>query len=288
MKQPLWVSVHGGHSGQFCCHATDTLDAVVQAYADRGFSWVGITEHAPPASDAFRYPDDVAAGLTAASMHRRFSEYIETCRRCQRRFADRITVYVGFESETYTGAIPFAQTLRETFRPDYVVGSIHHVDDMPFDTSPSDYRSAADAQGGVASLYLKYFDQQLEMIDALVPEVVGHFDLIRIFDADYPRRMGLPAVQARIRRNLERIRELGLILDFNLAALSKGASEPYLAAPILVQARDLGIAVVPGDDAHGVDTVGRHMTEGIKRLARLGFDTDWPVPIRRHRLRPRP
>ena len=47
MKDIASVSVHGGHSGQFCHHATDTLEEIIQQYIAKQFPWVGITEHAP-------------------------------------------------------------------------------------------------------------------------------------------------------------------------------------------------------------------------------------------------
>ena len=278
MHQPSWVSVHGGHSREFCSHAVDTLEDIISAYIARGYAWVGITEHMPPVSDAFRYPDEAALGLTAEAMYERFARYMTRCRQYQASYADRITIFVGFETEAYGAAIPFAKDLQRLFSPDYIVGSVHHVADMPMDTSAADYEAAAKALGGVEALYLRYFDEQLEMIEALTPAVVGHFDLVRLFDPDYGERLKRPAIQARIRRNLERIRDLGLILDLNLAALSKGATEPYLAEPILLQARELGIPVVPGDDAHNVHEVGRHMEDGIARLLRLGFDTCWSRP----------
>ncbi|MBI9081984.1 MAG: histidinol-phosphatase [Desulfobacterales bacterium] len=278
MHHPAWVSVHGGHSREFCAHAADTLDQMIGAYIDQGYAWVGITEHMPPVSDRFRYPDEVALGLTVEAMHQRFARYMALCRQYQARYADRITIFVGFETETYSGAIPFVKDLRKEFSPDYIVGSVHHVANMPIDTCPADYQAAAESLGGVEALYLHYFDEQLEMIDALAPAVVGHFDLVRIFDTDYGKRFRSPAIQARVRRNLERIRDLGLILDLNLAALSKGATEPYLTEPILLQARELGIPVVPGDDAHSIHAVGRHMDDGIARLMKLGFDTSWTRP----------
>ena len=42
------VSVHGGHSGEFCGHAVDSLSDVVQAYIDAGFRWVCLTERMAP------------------------------------------------------------------------------------------------------------------------------------------------------------------------------------------------------------------------------------------------
>jgi histidinol-phosphatase (PHP family) len=272
------VSIHGGHSGQFCNHGQDSLESVIQAYVDQGFAWVGLTEHMPPPDDRFLYPEERAAGLTAGAMAERFGRYVAEARRLQSAYADRIEILVGFETEDTTGAIELARRLIERYRPDYIVGSVHHVADIPFDYSQDAYRRAVAAAGGVAELYCRYFDRQHEMIRQLEPQVVGHFDLIRIFDADYSRNLALDPVQARLRRNLELVRQLDLILDCNVAALRKGAPEPYLSRPILEQARQMGIAVVPADDAHSAATVGLHIDAGIGLLKAVGFDGRWPRP----------
>jgi len=108
--------------------------------------------------------------------------------------------------------------------------------------------------------------------------VVGHFDIIRVFDPNYHTQLKKPDVQKRIKRNLKLIKKLNLIIDCNLRAFYSGASEPYPSRSILLQALDLGIAVVPGDDSHGVETVGLYVKEGIKILQDLGFDIKWRKP----------
>jgi histidinol-phosphatase (PHP family) len=272
------VSVHGGHSGQFCSHAVDDLAAVVAAYAAQGFAWVGLTEHMPPPEDRFLYPEEQKAGLDAAALMRRFAAYMAEARRLQRQWAPVLPIRVGFETEACSGALDLARHLISRFHPDYIVGSVHHVADIPIDFSPAVHAEAAERCGGLEELYLAYFDLQLEMIQALRPQVIGHFDLVRIFDPDYPRRIASAPVARRIVRNLEQVRKIGAVLDFNTAAWDKGAQEPYPAAAIRQQARRLGIALVPGDDSHGVATVGRHLDRAIALLAAEGFPTDWPMP----------
>jgi len=276
---PGFVSVHGGHSGEFCCHALDSLEDIVKAYIQKGFIWVGITEHMPPVADAFMYPDERAAGWDAGRLYDRFAAYIESVRELKARYAGNLDIYVGFETELTTRALPFTRQLIKKFKPDYMVGSLHHVDDISFDFSQADYLRAVDTLGGYDNLYMRYFDQQYELIDALNPAVVGHFDLIRIYDGHYKARLANPEIALKIDRNLKLIADRGLILDFNLAALSKGMDEPYISAGILKKARDMGIAVVPGDDSHSVDSVGRHMEKGIELLTEMGFSTAWKRPV---------
>jgi len=279
IPKPSYVSVHGGHSGDFCNHAFDSLEEIVHAYIRKGFTWVGITEHMPPVNDDFMYPDERAAGWNADRLYDRFATYMATARELQARYAGDLAIYIGFETEFTTRALAFIRQLIQAFKPDYCVGSLHHVDNIGFDFSREDYLKAVAALGGYDALYQRYFDQQYELIEALSPAVIGHFDLIRIYDEDYRRRLLKPPIARRIDRNLALIAERGMILDFNLAALSKGMDEPYISAGILQKALALDIAVVPGDDSHSVDTVGRHMEKGIRLLKEMGFGTDWKRPV---------
>ena len=273
------VSIHGGHSGQFCNHAGDSLEEIIQTYIAKGFQWVGITEHMPPLKDSFLYPEEKEAGFNAAMLQDRFGEYIKTCRWLQQKYSSSITIYLGVETEFYNNVVPFIEKLREKFQPDFLVGSVHHVADIPFDYSPGMYAKALAAAGSIEALYCRYFDLQYEMLKSLRPAVVGHFDLIRIYDNEYHRRWQVPEIINRIKRNLEFVRERDLILDFNLRAFQKGDKEPYISKPLLLLARDLGIKIVPGDDSHGKDQVGLNISRAIKILKAVGISDKWPRPV---------
>jgi len=275
---PERISIHGGHSGEFCCHAEDTLEEVVCAYIEQGFAWFGVTEHMPPPENRFLYPDELSAGFDARMLYERFARYMTEARRLQRKYAPAIRMYVAVETEAYTGALDFADTLRRTFRPDYLLGSVHHVNDIPIDATPGQYAESARMSGGIDALYCDYFDVQHDMIQRLTPQVVGHFDLVRMFDPEYQQRIEKPEIRQRIVRNLNLVRACDLILDFNVRALAKGMNEPYVSAAILRKAIALGIAVVPGDDSHGVHTVGLHLDRGIAMLREAGANTPWRLP----------
>ncbi len=276
---PQRVSIHGGHSGQFCSHAQNTLEEVIQSYIARQFTWVGITEHMPPTDAQFLYPEERQAGLDLEAAQARFARYMVEGRRLQQEYANQLEIFIGFETEAYSGSLAFARDLIERYKPDYVVGGVHHVDNIPFDYSQKEYARAVAQAGDMEALYCRYFDLQYEMIQTLQPKVVAHFDLIRLFDPDYSVHLKLPTVQTRVMRNLQRIRQLNLILDFNVAALRKGASEPYVSRPILEEAGKLSIAMVPGDDSHGADMVGACIDEGIALLIQSGISTAWTKPL---------
>ncbi|WP_136805771.1 histidinol-phosphatase [Desulfosediminicola flagellatus] len=278
MANAKYVSVHGGHSGEFCHHAKDQLEKIILSYINHGFSWVGITEHVPGFSQELLYPDQQEAGFTPEFLLERFDRYMQKCKQLQVKYADQIKIYAAMEIETYTDYDSFIPALITRFKPDYIVGSVHYVDDLGFDYSKQQYDNTAEAIGGYDELYCRYFDIQYNMIKTLQPAVVGHFDLIRIFDEDYPTRLMKPEIMKRIVRNLELIKELDLIMDFNLRSLLKGATEPYISGPILKIAREMDIAVVPGDDSHGLANIQINMDQAIATLAEYGFSTNWQQP----------
>ena len=281
-SNPPLVSAHGGHSGSFCNHAEDALEEIIRTYIDRGFRWVGITEHMAPVNDRFVYPDERLAGLDAAALQKRFASYFENCHLLKGKYRDQIEILVGFEAETYTGTEAFIKRVVAAFTPAYMVGSLHHVSDMEIDTSAQAYRAAANSVGGLEKLYCRYFDAQYDMVQALNPPVVGHLDLVRIFDPDYKARLQQPQIAKRVQRNLDLIKERELMLDFNLAGFDKPAGEPYPSRDILAAAIERGIALVPGDDSHGIRTVGRHFARGMALLEELGGELNWkkPAPIK--------
>lgn len=278
MNPVKYVSVHGGHSGQFCEHAENTLEQIIALYIEKQFTWVGITEHSPAISESLLDPGQIKSGLTPKSLLNRFSDYIKICRQLQEKYRQDIEIFTAMEIETYSGYLEFVPFLLNRFKPDYIVGSVHFVDDIIIDYSKEYYQKAVDLAGGIDNLYLRYFDQQYEMIDEFSPSVVGHFDLIRIFDPDYKHRILQKNIFEKIERNLQLIKSRDLIMDLNLRSLVKGADEPYITRSILERAFDLKITVVPGDDSHGISSVGANIETGIHILEDMGFSTEWKKP----------
>jgi len=277
------VSVHGGHSGSFCGHAADTLEDIVNRYIELGFEWICLTEHMPADQAGLIAPEESTAGLNVTQLQKRFDIYFDEARRLKALHKDQIDILVGFETDAYTGYETAVANLISRHQPDMIVGSVHHVHDLLFDDKIEDYQSAVKLSGSIEALYCDYFDKQLELIERFEPAIVGHFDRIRIYDPDYMQRWQVPKIRDRALRNLQRIKELGLILDLNVGALTKGASEPYISKPLMEYAISEGIAMTPGDDSHGVSSVGKNLIEGVEIYTNRGGNTDWVKPtIGRH------
>ena len=112
---------------------------------------------------------------------------------------------------------------------DFFIGSVHHVHTVPIDHNPLLYSKAMQLSGGTeAGLFADYYDLQYEMLVALRPKVVGHFDLIKLLSAKPlkdPRKW--EKVWEKILRNLEFVVGYGGLIEVNTSGLRKGLGEPY-------------------------------------------------------------
>ena len=125
---------------------------------------------------------------------------------------------------------PDIEHLLNTRQLDLFVGSVHHVHGIPTDYSRDFYIKARNLSGMSTDegIFGDYFDLQLEMLQALRPPIVGHFDVIRLLcdqpDGSFTK---WPSVWQKVLRNLDFVQEYGGVLEINSAALRKGMKEPY-------------------------------------------------------------
>jgi histidinol-phosphatase (PHP family) len=265
----VWFSYHGGHSGEFCGHAKGQLSAVVQAAIDAGFSTYGLSEHAPRFLAQHLYPEE--AGLLPADLARTFERYVRTALELRERHADRLELLIGFETE----ALPvdtWALKMRELRRSapfDYIVGSVHSIGDLWIDLNADTSERAARENGGWEALRGKYFEQLASLIEALQPEVVGHVDLIRRFEA--PEFRFTEDVLRHAERVFEAALQAGSALEVNAAPVRRGFGPVYPGPQLLARACEIGVPVTLGDDSHGPEGVGVGLDACLRAIATAGY-----------------
>ncbi|KAI9678215.1 MAG: histidinolphosphatase [Caeruleum heppii] len=247
---------HHSHSGQFCAHAKDTLEEVVQIAIKRKLHTIGVTEHMPRENSYDLYPEEDETPETLSRLFDRY--YIEACR-LRTKYASEIQILIGFETEWIREtSLQTIKDVQAKYDFDLFVGSVHHLYTIPIDYDDALYQKAMHRSGGDTEeqLFLDYFDAQHAMLKALKPPIVGHFDLIRLKSRDPEasfRRW--ETVWQRISRNLEFIVSYGGLVELNSASLRKGMSEPYPNAEICRALLQLGGRFTLSDDSHGVDQV---------------------------------
>ena len=273
-KEPWKVSLHGGHSGDFCAHGTDTLRELLDAAVAFGYTTFGVTAHSPAVDARFLYPEEVEAGLGVDELAQSFREYAATCSGLIDEYSGQLEVLLGAEIEVVPESTfdTVAAELRREHRLDYLVGSVHWVDELPIDTSQADFEKAVANRGGLEQFVLRYYELAGQMIERVGPEVFGQLDLPRLFCEGAPELESKP-VRNAVAGLLENIVAAGTIVDLNTGALSKQLASPYPAPWIVSMASDMGVPFCFGDDSHSTAGVGAGIAEGREYLLDLGVDT---------------
>ena len=265
----VWFSYHGGHSGEFCGHAKGQLAAVVAAAVSAGFTTYGLSEHAPRYRREHFFPEEQS--LTPDDLVALFGRYVQTALELRARHEGELELLIGFETE----ALPvdaWVTTMRELRRSapfDYIVGSVHSIGDTWIDFNAETSERAAQACGGWEALRCEYFDRLADLVGALSPEVVGHVDLIRRFEA--PDFRFSPNALRHAERVLEVARSEGAALEVNAAPARRGFGPVYPGPQVLARACEMDVPVTLGDDSHGPDGVGVGLDACLAAIAAAGY-----------------
>jgi histidinol-phosphatase (PHP family) len=281
---PWKVSLHGGHSGEFCDHADDTLRELLEAAVAFGYHTFGVSEHAPRGAERFLYDEEQKRGWDVAKTEADFVRYQTALQTLAAEFADRLIVLRGFEIEVVPqdSYVSRMQAYRAATLPDgspvfdYCVGSVHYVNEQQIDGPVENYLKAIEVFGSLEALAVRYYETIAEMVEALRPDVVGHFDLMKRnlrLGGYTPDDLETPRIHAAAENALEAVHAHGAILDLNTAGWRKGLGEPYPAPPFLQRAHEMGIGFCFGDDSHRIREVGAGVIEAREYLLQNGVPT---------------
>jgi histidinol-phosphatase (PHP family) len=172
-------------------------------------------------------------------------------------------VGIGLEADFHPGTEYFVRRLRQSYNYDYVIGSVHFIGAWPFD-SPHHYHDFEERD--VGEIYQEYFRLIVGAARSGLYHSIGHLDLPKKF-GHMPEGGYLDLAEEA----LQVIAGQGLALDVNTAGWRKPISELYPSPAVLARARQLGIPVVLGSDAHKPSEVGHRFADAVQVLKSAGY-----------------
>ncbi len=250
----MTVSFHGGHSGLYCDHAEGMLEEVILQAIRQGFTHYGLSEHMPRTRLQDLYPEERELQRDSQQLEAMYDEFQKKARRFQIQYQEEIHLLVGMETEViHAESFNYIKACIQKYQPDYLVGSVHHVHELPIDYGPEHFAKLEAHMGGTEPVFCSYYDQQFELLKRFQPEVIGHFDLIRLYRPHFPLS---ERVWHKIERNLAYAIEYGALFEVNARAFRKQLAEPYPNRHILQRLQIMGGQITLGDDSHGPNQVG--------------------------------
>ncbi|KAG6853244.1 hypothetical protein C0991_005746 [Blastosporella zonata] len=273
---------HHSHSGEFCKHAKGTLQQVVLEAISRNFQVYGLTEHVPRYRSEDLYPEEVEMSLE--ELKSQFDRFLDEAHSLKAQYAQEITLLVGLETEYITAPdLDHLETLLTHLGPrvEYIVGSVHHVNGIPIDFDLSTFHKALESlspgsekEAQLESFLSTYFDAQYELLQRFHPEVVGHFDLCRLYHpglafATYPEAW------RKVERNIAFAVEYGALFEVNAAAFRKGWDAAYPGRDVVELILKHKGRFALSDDSHGPHAVALNYHRLPEYLKSAGVTELW-------------
>lgn len=153
---------------------------------------------------------------------------------CRQDYNGRLTLLVGLETDViHPQSISQLQDLLSKKTIDYVVGSVHHANEIPIDFDrPTFDKALTSFDNNLGALFDNYFDAQYQLMQAVQPEVIGHFDLCRLWHPEV-RFIDYKSTWDKIQRNIKYAISYGALFEINAAAFRKGWQTAYPAEDVL-------------------------------------------------------
>jgi len=258
------------HSHSSFCDGRSSMEEFVKYAIAKGLKKYGFSSHAPLPFSTFwnMNLDDLP-------------EYQMEFYRLKEKYASQIELYIGLELDYINGFFEFGHNLYSTDSFDYLIGSIHYMDQLPNGDFWCVDGNFQDFYAGLKTLYggdirpavKRFYEISSLMIEKGGFDIVGHFDKIALngskcagFDITenwYKNYVG---------EVLEQIKNKGLILEVNTKSLaSKGMTYPDVQFFPLIN--DLQIPIVVNSDCHYPTNVIDGFEPTFRALKELGFKT---------------
>jgi histidinol-phosphatase (PHP family) len=239
-------------------HCADAVEPFVETARSVGVDEIGFTEHV--------YYFRQTRPLWTVPYH------VERCVYDIEDYVDALVtakdrglpVKLGLEVDYVPGREDETRALLDPYPWDYLLGSIHWLDDFSTDSEPRLIDEL-----GVEGGWRRYFEALAGAARSRLFDSLSHPDVIKIFDVR-PERSIIEELHSGF---ADAVAESGVALEVSTAGLHKPVRELYPDPHLLGAARARGVPVTLASDAHYPELVGRDFDRARALLRSAGYET---------------
>ncbi len=232
-----------------CNHAEGTIEEYIEKAIELGIDIFGFSEHAPMDFDhkyrlAFEEMDAYRSDVLNA----------------KEKYKKEIKILLGYEVDYLPGYMD-KRVLEANV--DYLIGSVHFINKWSFDNPEF---IGGWKERDTDEIWQAYFDAAEAMADSSLFDIVGHFDLIKVFGY-LPRK----DIRVLAENALKAIKKSNMVLEINTAGLRKPVAEIYPSRQLLQEAYALDIPITFASDAHAVEHIGFGYDQAVDLARDAGY-----------------
>jgi histidinol-phosphatase (PHP family) len=236
-----------------CGHAKGAAAEYVAAARECGLAAIGVSDHLPMLH---------APGPELSMDLDQLDDYVAEVRGLQREAPG--FVLLGVEADYHPTTIAAVRDLLAAHPFDYVIGSVHFLDEWGFD-DPRNLDSWA--QRDVDDVYLQYLEVVGDAAETGLFTILGHLDLVKKFGYRPSRPLG-----AALDTLAQRAARAGVVVELNTAGLRKPIGEIYPSVEWLRVLRAHGVPITFGSDAHRPGDVGADRAAAVEAARAAGYN----------------
>jgi histidinol-phosphatase (PHP family) len=254
-----------------CGHADGQMDDYVEAAIGAGLAEIGLSDHAP----IYHFEGDPYPRPQGAMSQGELPAYIDDMLRVRDRFAGRIRVRLGIESDYILGWDAHFQSLWLNYPLDYVIGSVHWLDKWSiFDP---ELPSGLDT----AQVYAEYLETTQAAARSGAYDIIGHLDCLKTVG-----HIPEPALTPLVDTTAKVLAESGVAIELNTSGWRKPFNECFPRADLLARCCYYGVPITLGSDAHTPGDVAYRFADAITLLLDVGYREYATFEKRRRRMVP--
>ncbi len=240
-----------------CRHALGAPADYLEAARRKGLLEIGFADHYPlgllgvkPAAEVTMSPAELPG----------YIREIRALAASEKEIAVKLGAevdYIPGKEKVLTGLLA-----RDPF--DFVIGSLHFIDDWDF-THPLHAWRYEDRP--LEQIYERYFELLWQACACGLFDIIGHIDVIKKFGHRLPDR----AMEPYWKETARVLKENGLCFELNSSGRAAPAGEFYPGRRLLELCFREKVPVTLGSDAHGPEQVGRYFDGALALLQEIGY-----------------
>ncbi len=263
------------HSHTYYCDGKNPPEDYIQEALYQKLPAYGYSSHAPVPFDCeWTIPQ------------RKINNYLNDIKALRSTFRNKIQIYIGLEVD-YIPCISGPQHVEiKKLGLDYTIGSIHFVDSFKngkkwcIDWTPDFFFNGVKNvfNGNIKNAVLRYFELTREMLENSPPDILGHFDKIRMHNNNFSHFDETENwYKNAVEDLLHLIKKKNVIVEINTRGYYKAGSNLYPHPWCYNVIKQLGIPVSINSDAHSPDEITKGYKYAANVLLDSGIDEIWSL-----------
>lgn len=230
----------------------NTHEEMVLSAIDKGFDEIGISDHF---CIKYRVPWAVEKkGI--ALLEAKVTEMNE-------KFGNRINILFGIEVDYFPELENEIGQALQGFNFDYIIGSIHFLDEWNYDTDKS-----RNSEFENDYLYEWYFGELQKAVKSGLFDYMAHPDLIK-------KHRIWPDTSKKLlfRETAKVFADNGVAYEVNTSGRDRPCGEFFPGSELISELYEAGVPVTLGSDSHNSSQIGRYFSDAKELLRETGYQS---------------